>query len=226
MERTKHVMLVAHGAEELARSVGLELCDDSFFDTPLRLQQLQAAQSANAVRLDHDHQHEARADATASDASSSMCIEKPHALGTVGAVALDRAGRLAAATSTGGMTNKLPGRVGDSGVLGAGTFADRVCAISCTGDGERFIEAFAAHEVSALMRYSGLSLQDAAQRVIHERVHGSGGLIAVDASGAISMPMNCSGMFRAAKYEHHEAFVAIYADEGDPPSPPLPRSTQ
>jgi len=135
--------------------------------------------------------------------------------GTVGAVALDRSGNLAAATSTGGTTNKLPGRVGDSPVIGAGTFADNnTCAVSCTGDGEFFIRAAVAHEISALIEDRGVSLREAAESALakSQKLGGSGGLIAVDKNGSIAMPFNTSGMYRGFLREDGTFVVDIYRD--------------
>jgi beta-aspartyl-peptidase (threonine type) len=136
-------------------------------------------------------------------------------MGTIGAVARDRHGALAAATSTGGMTNKRAGRVGDTPILGAGTWADRHVAISCTGTGEAFLRAAAAHEVSALMRLAGRSLKDAAEEVALRRVPeagGRGGLIAVDAAGNAALPFGTEGMYRGLWRAGEAPFTAIHAD--------------
>jgi beta-aspartyl-peptidase (threonine type) len=135
--------------------------------------------------------------------------------GTVGAVALDASGNLAAATSTGGTTNKLPGRVGDSPVIGAGTFADNnTCAVSCTGDGEFFIRATVAHEISALIEDRGASLREAAESALtdSQKLGGSGGLIAVDKNGNVALPFNTSGMYRGFVAEDGTFVVDIYRD--------------
>ncbi|HEV8422031.1 MAG TPA: isoaspartyl peptidase/L-asparaginase, partial [Chthoniobacterales bacterium] len=133
--------------------------------------------------------------------------------GTVGAVALDQAGNLAAATSTGGVTNKLPGRVGDSPIIGAGTYANnQTCAVSCTGDGEYFIRAAVAHTVSDLMEYKGVSVQDAAKMALQKAkdLGGSGGLIAMDKGGHFAMPFNTSGMYRGSVDSEGKIAVEIY----------------
>jgi beta-aspartyl-peptidase (threonine type) len=133
--------------------------------------------------------------------------------GTVGAVALDQEGNLAAATSTGGMTNKRPGRIGDSPVIGAGTYANNAtCAISATGDGEYFIRAGVGHDISALMAYRGLSLEQAAQEVLDKvaKLGGTGGLIAIDRQGHYALPFNTSGMYRGRVDQSGEMIVEIY----------------
>jgi len=168
MEKSPHVLLVAQGAEAFARQMGIDLVPSTFFDTPERYRQLMDAKQR----------------------------AKEH--GTVGCVALDVHGNLAAGTSTGGMTNKMPGRVGDSPLIGVGTYANNAtCAVSCTGWGEKFIKNTVAFNVSALMAYKGMTLQQAADEVIYHRLEkDDGGLIAVDAHGNYAMPFNSSGMFR------------------------------
>ncbi len=168
MEKTPHVLLVAGGAEEFARSMGVDLVPSSTFDTPERYRQL-----IEAKKRAGEH-------------------------GTVGCVALDMHGNLAAGTSTGGMTNKMPGRVGDSPLIGDGTYANnKTCAVSCTGWGEKFIKNTVAYNVSALMELKGMTLLQAADEMIYKRLKkDDGGLIAVDAHGNVAMPFNTSGMFR------------------------------
>lgn len=140
-------------------------------------------------------------------------------MGTVGAVALDVHGNLAAATSTGGMTNKLPGRVGDSPLVGAGCYANNASvAVSCTGTGEVFIRALAAYDIAALMDYGGLSLSEACERVVMEKLPalgGSGGLIAIDHEGNVALPFNCEGMYRAWGYAGDTPTTGIYREKGD-----------
>jgi beta-aspartyl-peptidase (threonine type) len=181
MEKTSHVMLDSDGAEALAKKNGLELVDQKYFFTERRWQELQRAKKAENPR----------------GQSSATPPEKDH--GTVGAVALDQHGNLAAATSTGGTNNKYPGRVGDSPIIGAGTYANNAtCAVSATGDGEYFIRAAVAHDVSALVEYKGLSVGDAAEAVLAKvgQLGGTGGMIALDRGGNIAMPFNTSGMYR------------------------------
>ncbi len=181
MEQSGHVLVSGRGAFELAYRNKLELEDDAYFFDPFRHHQWQEVKGSQEVRLDHS------------------TGEKK--FGTVGAVALDAHGDLAAATSTGGMTNKRWGRIGDSPVIGAGTYANNeTCAISCTGNGEAFLRAVAAHDVHALMAYKGLSLEEAVRTVVHEKLpplDGEGGLIAVDRHGIVVLDFNCTGMYRA-----------------------------
>lgn len=191
MQNGQHVLMVAEGAERMAQEAGLATVEPSYFSTPARHAQLLAAQARQAgVVLDHD----------GAAALAGRAIDEDRKMGTVGAVALDAHGHLAAATSTGGMTNKLPGRLGDSPLIGCGTYADdRTAAVSCTGHGESFIRVAAAHDVCARMAYGGASLESATQAVVHEAlpaVQGTGGLIAVDRQGNVCLPFNTEGMYR------------------------------
>lgn len=196
MERSEHVLLVAAGAEAFAQACGLELVDPAYFSTEARRAQLQRARSSDATLLDHD----AAALAFRQPVAGAPPLDEGRKLGTVGAVALDAHGNLAAATSTGGMTNKRPGRVGDTPLIGAGTYADnRTAAVSCTGSGEMFMRVVAAYDVCARMAYAGQSLDSAAQEVVTKvlpAIGGRGGLIAVDALGNLSLPFNTEGMYR------------------------------
>ena len=194
MERTEHVLMIGAGALAVAREAGLAFGDRDHFYTEGRweaLQQTLRMREAGTFDSDPARRH-----------------------GTVGAVARDRAGHLAAATSTGGMTAKRPGRVGDSPIPGAGTFADdATCAISATGHGEIFLRWSAGHEIDARMRLAGESLEAAAGHVVMEVLHandGSGGLIAVDCAGRVAMPFNCEGMYRASVVENGERTIGIY----------------
>ena len=192
MEKSPHVMLAGKGAEDFARELGLEFADEKYFFTEQRWLALQRVRMAEAK-------------------SQRLCDQDRH--GTVGAVALDQAGNLAAATSTGGNTNKRPGRIGDTPIVGAGTYANnKTCAVSATGDGEFFIRAVAAHDLSALIEYGGLGLAAAAQKVIDKvaALGGTGGLIAIDRDGNIALPFNTTGMYRGYVNVHGEEFVAIY----------------
>ena len=193
MEETPHVLLCGSGAEEFARESGFELAPPEYFFSESRYEQLLQARREQEVRLDHSP------------------VKK---FGTVGAVARDAEGHLAAATSTGGMTNKRFGRVGDTALIGTGTYADdSTCAISCTGHGEFFIRTVAAHDVSCLMKYKGLTLFDACEQLVNQTLHemgGEGGLIAVDGAGNIALPFNSEGMYRAWITSQQEAQVAIY----------------
>jgi len=200
MEKSPHVMLVGEGAEEFARANGMAMTPKEYFFTQRRWDQLQkeiAKEKADSMRK-----------GTKSDTG-----EGKH--GTVGCVALDEFGNLAAGTSTGGTTNKHFGRVGDSPVIGAGTYADNAtCAVSCTGDGEYFIREAAAHSVSALGESGGMTLQQAAQLVIEKigRLGGTGGLIALDRNGNFAMPFNTEGMYRGYIDDEGKAVVKIYGE--------------
>lgn len=196
METTEHVFLAGNGAQRFCEAAGLEMMEPGWFSTEQRLEALKA-------------EMERRRQGLADDGDPA----RKH--GTVGAVALDRFGHLAAATSTGGMTAKTPGRVGDSPVIGAGTWADdATAAVSATGHGEYFIRWAAGHEIDARMRWAGQSLEQAAEGVVHElgEIGGSGGLIAVDRQGNISLPMNSSGMYRAWCGTDGVIHTGIYRD--------------
>ena len=201
MTRTRHVMLIGPGAEAFAVEAGLEMVEPSYFHTAERWAQLERARVEGVLELDHD-------------ASSRAASAGDKKLGTVGAVARDANGNLAAATSTGGITNKQWGRVGDSPIIGAGTWADNAtAAVSGTGLGEAFMRACAAHEVAALMRYKGLSLDAAVTEVATVTVPangGTGGLIAVDASGNVSMRFSTTGMYRGVVRGPGAPDIAIY----------------
>ncbi|HGY2282955.1 MULTISPECIES: beta-aspartyl-peptidase [Citrobacter] len=203
MEHSPHVMMIGEGAENFAIAQGMERVSADIFSTPERYAQLLAAQSAGETVLDH----------------SATPLDENNKMGTVGAVALDMFGNLAAATSTGGMTNKLPGRVGDSPLVGAGCYANNASvAVSCTGTGEVFIRALAAYDIAALMDYGGLSLSEACERVVMEKLPalgGSGGLIAVDHAGNVALPFNSEGMYRAWGYAGDTPTTGIYREKGD-----------
>ncbi|HEY0140027.1 MAG TPA: isoaspartyl peptidase/L-asparaginase [Thermoanaerobaculia bacterium] len=200
MERSEHVMMVGRGAELFATKMGLEIVDPSYFWTERRWKSLQK-------ELLQEQGQQPRAELTAPDDKK---------FGTVGAVALDQAGNLAAGTSTGGMTNKKFGRVGDAPIIGAGTYADNnSCAVSATGHGEFFIRWTVAYDIAALMKYRGLSIKAAADEVIHKKlvpVKGEGGVIALDAKGNFAMPFNSEGMYRGWIGSDGVAHVAIYKD--------------
>jgi L-asparaginase / beta-aspartyl-peptidase len=192
MEHSEYVMLSGAGAEEFALTRGIALVPRSYFHTPERWRQLERIRSGDA-------------------GLSALTISH---VGTVGAVALDGAGRLAAATSTGGMTGKRYNRIGDSPIIGAGTYADdRSCAVSATGHGEVFIRAAVAHDICSRMRFGGRTLSTAVREVVLEELpalRGEGGVIAIDRHGEISMEFNSEGMFRASRRSGEEAQVAIY----------------
>jgi beta-aspartyl-peptidase (threonine type) len=197
MTDSVHVMLIGAGAEAFAREHGIAFEPDEYFFTDYRWQQLQKARSRDSARR--------------SAASPDTWLS------TVGAVALDANGDLAAATSTGGMTNKRWGRVGDVPVIGAGTYADNAsCAVSATGHGEYFIRATVARDICARVQYTGASLQEAADQVVMQKLvemGGTGGIIALDPQGAVSLTFNTPGMYRASMDPSGEVFVGIYNDE-------------
>ncbi|MGX5817001.1 isoaspartyl peptidase/L-asparaginase family protein [Chitinophaga lutea] len=199
MEKTKHVMLIGPGADKFAKEAGLEIVDPSYFYTESRWKGLERARKLDSTASQLDH-----ADTSGRDRK----------FGTVGAVALDKAGNLAAATSTGGMTNKKFGRVGDSPIIGAGTYANNAtCAVSCTGWGEYFIRLGVAKTVSDLMEYKGLPVAEAARILIMEKVPalgGDGGLIALDKNGHMTMPFNTEGMYRGTVTESGKVEVLFY----------------
>ncbi|MDT7449117.1 beta-aspartyl-peptidase [Citrobacter freundii] len=203
MEHSPHVMMIGEGAENFAIAQGMERVSADIFSTPERYAQLLAARTAGETVLDH----------------SASPLDENNKMGTVGAVALDMFGNLAAATSTGGMTNKLPGRVGDSPLVGAGCYANNASvAVSCTGTGEVFIRALAAYDIAALMDYGGLSLSEACERVVMEKLPalgGSGGLIAIDHEGNVALPFNSEGMYRAWGYAGDTPTTSIYREKGD-----------
>src|SRR5437870_9707652 len=199
MEKSGHVMMDGDGAETFARENGIELVDQKYFYTQERWEALEKIKAAEKSRT--------------GTAGKAFIITDQDRHGTVGAVALDRNGNLAAATSTGGTTNKRPGRVGDSPVIGAGTYANNAtCAVSCTGDGEFFIRAAVAHQVSALMELRGMSLPEAAERALAraQKLGGNGGLIAIDKNGNVALPFNTSGMYRGYLGEDGKFVIEIY----------------
>jgi beta-aspartyl-peptidase (threonine type) len=199
MEKSPHVMLDCAGAEAFAKANGIELMDQKYFFTKERWDALQRIKAAEKHRT--------------GGAGNILVITDQDRHGTVGAVALDKNGDLAAATSTGGTTNKLPGRIGDTPVIGAGTYANnQTCAVSCTGDGEYFIRADAAHEVSALIKYRSMTLQEAARAALDEvkDLGGTGGLIAIDRNGDIALPFNTNGMYRGYVDPSGNLVIQIY----------------
>src|ERR1700723_44851 len=193
MERSPHVMLAGAGAEEFASAQGFSFVPQSYFHTPERWRQLERIRGGDA-------------------GLSALTISH---IGTVGAVALDAHGRLAAATSTGGMTGKRYQRIGDSPIIGAGTYADnRSCAVSATGHGEVFIRTVVAHDICSRMRFGGRSIGAAGREVVHGELPprgGEGGVIAIDARGEIVIEFNSEGMFRASRRQGEEAQIGIYA---------------
>jgi beta-aspartyl-peptidase (threonine type) len=201
MTNSNHVFLSGKGANDFAIKRGVKLMPDDYFFSKFRYEQWKEIRDSDTYSLDHTHQDIAE-------------LIKDKKFGTVGAVACDLFGNLAAATSTGGMTNKKYGRIGDSPIIGAGTYANnKTCAISCTGHGEPFIRAVAAYDVSALMEYRGLSLQEAMQEVVLKKLitlEGEGGMIGIDNAGNTSIVFNSAGMYRAMKNSKGESHIAIY----------------
>lgn len=194
------VLLAGEAADRMARAHGVEIVEPSYFSTPARLTQLREVQARHGQTAVLDHDADTR--------------HAPHRFGTVGAVARDRHGHLAAATSTGGMTNKMPGRVGDTPIVGAGVYAnDASCAVSCTGTGEHFIRACLAHDVHARMVYAGQELAVAADEALARSLAplgGLGGLVAVGREGRVVMPFNSRGMYRAWVHEGETAHTGIF----------------
>jgi beta-aspartyl-peptidase (threonine type) len=192
MEKTEHVFLSGAGAMELAHKLNVQQMPDDYFFTQQRFDQLTEVRNSDKMQLDHSDKK----------------------FGTVGAVALDVHGNIAAATSTGGMTNKKFGRVGDSPMIGAGTYANNTsCAISCTGHGEFFIRAVVAYDVACLVEYKGLTLAQACEKVVNDKLvklGGEGGLIALDKAGNISLVFNSEGMYRGYKRQGEDLYLGIY----------------
>ncbi|MFB0938577.1 MAG: isoaspartyl peptidase/L-asparaginase [Urechidicola sp.] len=195
MEKSEHVFLAGDGAMQFAKQLDYKLQNDEYFYDKLRHDQWIEIKDTDSFQLDHS-------------------VKKDSKFGTVGAVACDQEGNIAAATSTGGMTNKKWGRVGDSPMIGSGNYANnKTCAISCTGSGEFFIKGVVAYDVACLMEHKEMSLEDASNEVIHKRIleiKGDGGLIAVDIHGNIAMPFNTEGMYRASKSSNGIEEVSIY----------------
>ncbi len=201
MLNSNHVFLSGKGANDFAIKQGIKLEPDEYFFSQFRYDQWKAIRDSDTYSLDHTHQR-----------LEELMRDKK--FGTVGAVALDQNGNIAAATSTGGMTNKKYGRIGDSPVIGAGTYANnKTCGISCTGHGEMFIRAVAAYDVSCLMEYKGLSLQQAMEVVVHEKlmaIGGEGGMIGVDKEGNAALVFNSQGMYRGFKDSDGGEVIALY----------------
>ncbi len=197
MSRSDHVMLIGEGAESFALEHGYELIDNSYFQTPQRMRQLQRIQNT----------------------TTGTALSEDNSLGTVGAVAIDRNGNITAATSTGGMTNKRFGRVGDSPIIGAGTYADNsACGVSASGHGEYFIRAVVAHDICARVMYKGIALQQAADEVVLiklKNMHAEGGVIGIDPQANVVFSFNSTGMYRAAIDKDGELEVLIFKGISD-----------
>ena len=213
MNNSDHVMLAGTGAEVFAQTRGIELTDPSYFHTDRRYQSLQRIKEREKTELDHD----GSTSATIKKYEFEDPFIKDSKFGTVGCAALDKNGNLAAGTSTGGMTNKRWNRIGDAPIIGAGTYANNAtCAVSSTGWGEFFIRAMVAHDISAMMEYKGVSLQEAAREVIQEKVPqlgGDGGIVAIDKEGNVAMEFNTAGMYRAHMNAQGELIVKIYKED-------------
>lgn len=201
MHNSNHVFLSGKGANDFAIKQGVKLEPDEYFFSQFRYDQWKAIRDSDNYSLDHTHQ-------------SLEELFRDKKFGTVGAVACDKDGNIAAATSTGGMTNKKYGRIGDSPLIGCGTYANnKSCAISCTGHGEPFIKSVAAYDVSCLMEYKNMSLQHAMNEVVNNKlvkIDGEGGMIGVDAKGNVAMVLNSAGMYRGMHTSSDEHLVAIY----------------
>lgn len=206
MENSPHVLLAGKGAERFAEERGVEIVEPSYFYDENRFQSLQRIKETEKTELDHNAQKTAFLDPFIKDSK----------FGTVGAVALDKNGNIAAGTSTGGMTNKKWNRIGDVPIIGAGTYANNAtCAVSATGWGEYFIRGVVAYDISAMMEYKKMSLQKAASKVIQEKLTelgGEGGIIAIDGKGNIAMEFNSAGMYRAAMNRDGELTIGIYKE--------------
>ncbi|KAI4335872.1 hypothetical protein L6164_014475 [Bauhinia variegata] len=205
MEKTPHIYLAFDGAEQFARDQGVETVDPSHFITPENIERLKQAKEADRVQIDYTQpiQKDAKKETLTANGDSQI--------GTVGCVAVDSDGNLASATSTGGLVNKMVGRIGDTPVIGAGTYANELCAVSATGRGEAIIRGTVARDVAALMEFKGLSLNEAAACVVKERTpKGTVGLVAVSATGEVAMTFNTTGMFRACATEDGHSEVAIW----------------
>ena len=201
MQNSNHVFLSGKGANDFAIKQGIKLEPDEYFFSQFRYDQWKAIRDSDNYSLDHTHQRLEE-------------LMKDKKFGTVGAVACDQHGNIAAATSTGGMTNKKYGRIGDSPIIGCGTYANNhTCGISCTGHGEMFIRTVAAYDVSCLMEYKGLDLEEAMNVVVNDKlmaIHGEGGMIGVDNQGKPAMVFNSQGMYRGFKSSDGSTDVAIY----------------
>ncbi len=201
MLHSGHVFLSGKGANDFAIKQGIKLEPDEYFYSEYRYDQWREIRDSDLYQLDHK-------------SDKMVGLMKNKRIGTVGAVACDAEGNIAAATSTGGMTNKRYGRIGDSPMIGSGTYANnKTCAISCTGHGEIFIKAVAAYDVSCLMEYKNMSLKEACEKVVLEKLvelRGEGGLIAVDAGGNVAMVFNSAGMYRGMKSEDGVEAIDIY----------------
>ena len=211
MDKSGHVLLIGEGAEKFATEIGLAMEDPDYFKIPSRLRALEEKlrRERNSAKQGSLKQ--------SGDSKTKENVAEDHRYGTVGAVALDKAGNLAAGTSTGGITGKRVGRVGDSPIIGAGTYANnKTCAVSATGDGEYFIRTSCARTIAALIEYKGLPLQEASRTVLFDQIKplgGEGGVIVLNARGELAFTFTTEGMYRAYVTEAGEKRVLIYGDE-------------
>ena len=216
MDKTEHVFLAGAGANQFAQDMNVEMADDAYFFTELRYEQLLKAREHGVVVLDHVPEEQIiLEELNGVREPDQRTIREPKPVGTVGAVACDGEGNIAASTSTGGMTNKKFGRVGDTPLIGSGTFAENAtCAVSCTGHGEYFMIGVAAYDVAARMKYQGVDLSTAARETIEHltALGGEGGLIAVDALGNVALPFNSEGMYRGYISTDNAPVTFIYHD--------------
>ena len=201
MQHSNHVFMAGHGAEVFAKQLNIEMAPNEYFFEQMRYDQLIQAKTNDRIELDHvDNKFE----------------NGEKKFGTVGAVALDVFGNISAGTSTGGMTNKKHGRVGDTSIIGAGTYANnQTCGVSCTGHGEFFIRSVVAYDISCLIEYKGFSLKEACNLVVKDKlvkIGGEGGIIALDAKGNIELCFNSEGMYRASKKSNEDVYIGIYKD--------------
>ncbi|KAG5233998.1 hypothetical protein OIU77_000694 [Salix suchowensis] len=209
MDNTPHIYLGFDGAEAFAREQGVETVDSSHFITPENIERLKQAKEADRVQIDYTQPIQK------DEKSESPTGNEDSQIGTVGCVAVDKNGNLAAATSTGGFVNKMVGRIGDTPIIGAGTYANNLCAVSATGRGETIIRGTVSRDVAALMEYKGLSLKEAAAYVVESNPRGDVGLVAVSAKGEVTMQFNTTGMFRACATEDGCSEVAIWPSVQD-----------
>ncbi|HEY0659457.1 MAG TPA: isoaspartyl peptidase/L-asparaginase [Pyrinomonadaceae bacterium] len=226
MEKTEHILLAGDGANRFASEMKVEFADDAYFYTEHRYQQLLKAREEGVIQLDHTVEEPGLIEEEIQDSKFKIQkskqnsnpkskIRNPKSLGTVGAVACDAKGNLAAATSTGGMTNKKYGRIGDTPIIGSGTYADnQTCAVSCTGHGEFFMAGVTAYDVAARMKYKNINLERAAQETVEylTKIGGEGGFITVDTMGNVALQFNSDGMYRGFVTSDDEMTVKIYGD--------------
>lgn len=222
MDKSEHVMMIGPGAEAFAKVQGMEIVDPKYFYTEARWKGLQQAIQEEKMQLDHTEAPTKSAPASAPKGPKTGAVldekifTEGKKFGTVGCIALDQYGNLAAGTSTGGMTNKRYGRVGDAPIIGAGTYANNAtCAVSATGHGEYFIRSVVGYDISALMEYKGLSVKQAADEVVLKKLverGGEGGVIALDAKGNFAMPFNSEGMYRGYIKADGSSEILIYKD--------------